>query len=281
MQNVSQTYLSQYANSPIITGLIENFNECVDPSSNIDAFFANVWDINTAVGYGLDVWGRIVGVSRVLQVSTGQWLGFEEAGDPTVETPFGQAPFFNGTAVTGNFALTDDAFRQLILAKAYANISNGSISSINQVLMTLFGASGQCWCTDGQDMTMTYTFEFTLSPVQFSIVSQSGVLPRPAGVLVTVIQLGLVNDGGVVTVQVGTVGYPTSPTGLAAGDLWSNGGVVCVAGTTTPNPTAPPVFLASISVSQLLTLGGANLPLSPSGLIIGQLWNNGGVVSVA
>jgi hypothetical protein len=281
MQNVSQTYLSQFANSPIITGLIENFNECVDPSANIDAFFDLVWNVDTAQGYGLEVWGRIVGVSRVLQISSGEWLGFNEAGDGTVETPFNVAPFFNGTSTTENFALTDDAFRQLILAKAYANISNGSIATINQLLMTLFGDSGECWCTDGQNMTMTYTFGFQLSPVQFAIVAQSGVLPRPAGVLATIIQLGLLSDGGVVTLSAGIPGYPTSPSGLAIGALWNNGGVVCIAGTTTPNPAAPPVFFNNISASQLLALGGANFPLSNPGVGSGQIWNNGGVACVA
>ncbi|KAA1013040.1 DUF2612 domain-containing protein [Paraburkholderia panacisoli] len=281
MQNYEQTILSQFANSPTILSLIESFNDAVDPRANIDAFYENVWNIETASGYGLDVWGRVVGVSRVLQVSSGAWLGFEEAGDGAVDTPFNVAPFYNGTATTGNYALTDDAFRTLILAKAAANITNGSIPSINQILMILFGSSGACWCTDGQNMTMTYTFEFQLSPVQFAIVAQSGVLPRPAGVQVTIIQIGLVNDGGVVTLGAGIVGWPTSPSGLSAGALYSNGGVVCVAGTTTPNPAAPPVYLATTSASVLLALGGANLPISLSGLANGQLWNNGGVLSVA
>lgn len=281
MQNYEQTILSQFANSPTLLSLIESFNDCVDPSANIDAFYDNVWNIDTAAGYGLDVWGRIVGVSRVLQVSTGAWLGFEEANDGSVETPFNQAPFYDGAATTGNYALTDDAFRQLILAKAYANICNGSIPGINQVLMILFGSYGGCWCTDGQNMTMTYTFEFELSPVQYAIVAQSGVLPRPAGVSVTIIQLGMVNDGGVLTLSGTAAGYPTSPVGLSAGALYNNGGVVCVAGTTTPNPSAPPVYLATTSASALLALGGSNLPLSNPGVGSGKLWNNSGVVCVA
>lgn len=275
------TILSQFANSPTILDLIGSFSAAVNPSANIDAFFNSVWNVLTATGYGLDVWGRIVGVDRVLQVSTGQWLGFEEAGDPTVETPFGQAPFFSGGSATSNFALTDDAFRQLILAKAYANISNGSIPSINQILMTLFGASGVCFCTDGQNMTMTYTFEFTLTPVQAAIVSQSGVLPRPAGVEVTIVQVGLFNDGGIVALSAGIIGYPTSPTGLPNGALWSNGGAVCVAGVTTPNPAAPPVFFLNVTPSSLLFITGSNLPLSNPGIGTGQLWNNGGVVSIS
>jgi hypothetical protein len=281
MQNYEQTILSQFANSPAILSLIESFNECVDPRANIDAFYDNVWNIETAVGYGLDVWGRIVGVSRVLQVSSGEWLGFNEANDGTVETPFNVAPFYAGQAATGNYALTDDAYRQLILAKAAANITDGSIPAINAILMALFGEYGDCWCTDGQNMTMTYTFEFQLSPVQYAIVAQSGVLPRPAGVALTIVQIGLVNDGGVVTLGAGIMGWPMSPTGLTNGALYSNGGVICVAGATTPNPAAPPVFLSSTSASGLLALGGANLPLSLSGVSPGQLWNNAGVVCVA
>jgi hypothetical protein len=281
MQNWTDTLLSQFANSPAIVSLIESFNDCVDPRANIDAFYDLVWNLDTAQGFGLDVWGRIVGVSRVLQVSSGAWLGFEEAGDGSVETPFNQAPFYGGSSTTGNYALTDDAFRQLILAKAYANITNGSVPSINQILMTLFGSSGACWCTDGQNMTMTYTFGFQLSPVQYAIVAQSGVIPRPAGVSVTIIQLGMVNDGGVLTLSGSGAGYPTSPSGLSSGALWNNGGVVCVAGTTTPNPAAPPVYLTTTSASALLALGGSNLPLSNPGVGSGILWNNGGVISVA
>lgn len=275
------TILSQFANSPVILSLIGSFSAAVNPGANIDAFYNNVWNVLTAQGYGLDVWGRIVGVTRVLQVSSGAWLGFEEANDGTVETPFNQAPFYNGASTTANYALSDDAFRQLILAKAYANISNGSIPSINQILMALFGSAGECWCTDGQNMTMTYTFEFELSPVQYAIVSQSGVLPRPAGVLVNIIQLGLYSDGGVVALSAGIIGYPTSPTGLSAGALWNNGGVVSVAGTTTPNPSAPPVYFTGVTPSSLLFITGANLPLTNPGIGSGQLWNNGGVVSIA
>jgi hypothetical protein len=281
MQNYERTILSQYANSATLKQLISNFNDYIDPKNDIDSFYQKIWNIDTAIGYGLDVWGRIVGVKRVLQVSAGAWLGFEEAGDGTVETPFNQAPFYAGGSSTANYALTDDAFRSLILAKAFANISDGSIPSINQILMSIFGETGDCWCTDGQDMTMAYTFEFSLSPVQSAIVFQSGVLPRPAGVQFSVVQLKLESDGGVVVLSAGISGYPTSPTGLAPGSIWSNGGVVCVVGPTSPDPSAPPLYLIETSASALLTIGGANLPIANPGVGSNRLWNNGGVVCVA
>lgn len=188
MRNFEQTILSQYANSPTLVQLITNLNTYIDPFANIDAFFNDVWNVATAQGIGLDIWGRIVGVQRVLQVASGVYLGFAEAADATSETPFNQAPFFSGQNTTSNFALTDDAFRTLIYAKALANISDGSIPSINNILMTLFGSQGNCFVTDPGGMAMTYTFDFVLSPVDFAIVSQSGILPKPTGVTLTIVQ---------------------------------------------------------------------------------------------
>jgi len=182
------TVLSQYANSPVLLALIENFADYVDPTVNFDAFYALVFDVNTAAGYGLDVWGRIVGVSRILQLpAPSAYFGFSESTDGH---SFNEAIFYGGGTLTNNFALSDDAYRRLILAKALANICDGSIPAINQILINLFaGAYGNCYATDGGNMTMTYTFGAALSPVDFAIVSQSGVLPRPVGVSATIVQL--------------------------------------------------------------------------------------------
>jgi len=181
------TILSQYANSPVLTQLILNFDSYVDQTLNIDNFFDLIWNIDTAIGYGLDVWGRIIGVTRTLQTIPGKYFGFEEAGSLTVGT-FGQSPFFSGEQATNNFQLPDDSYRTLLFAKALANISDGSIPAINQLLLNLFPNRGNCYCTDGGNMTMTYTFAFFLTPVEVAIVTQSGVLPKPVGVAATFVQ---------------------------------------------------------------------------------------------
>lgn len=179
------TIISQYANSPILTRLITNFAAYIDQTQNFDAFFDNVMNILTAQGHGLDVWGRIVGVTRTISVpNSNQYFGFEEATDAF---GFNQAPFFQGQPLTDNFQLSDSAFRTLILAKGLSNISDGSIKSINQVLLNLFPGRGNCYVVDGNDMTMAYKFEFALSAVELAIVSSSGALPRPTGVSATVI----------------------------------------------------------------------------------------------
>ena len=194
MDNFTDTIMSQFSNSPTITQLITNFNTYIDPEANINAFYNMLWNVNTAVGYGLDVWGRIVGVGRVLQIPTSAYFGMEGPSGAS-GLPFDQAIFYSGQPLTTNYALLDDLYRTLILAKALFNISDGTISSINQILINLFGptgllpVAGNSYCTDGLNMTMTYTFGSALDPVQTAIVYQSGVLPRPTGVAATVVQL--------------------------------------------------------------------------------------------
>lgn len=193
MENFNPTILSQYANSPTIMQLITNMNAYLDPTANINAFYDLLWNVDTAVGYGLDVWGRIVGVGRVLRITGAEYFGFDGPGGPS-GLPFNQGVFYNGQPLTSNYALLDGPYRVLILAKALANISDGTISAINQILINLFSptgllpVSGNSYVTDGEDMTMTYTFSAHLDPVQTAIVFQSGVLPRPCGVSASVVQ---------------------------------------------------------------------------------------------
>src|ERR1019366_6821871 len=90
--NFNNTIISQYANSPSLYQLIENFNSYLDQTENIDNFFNMLFNINTAQGIGLDILGRIVGVSRVLQVISGTAY-FSFAGT-NANGEFGQAPFY-------------------------------------------------------------------------------------------------------------------------------------------------------------------------------------------
>lgn len=180
MFDYTKTLISQYANSPILVSLIQNMADAIDQTVNFDEFYEQVWNIETAAGWGLDVWGRIVGVSRVLHVPTpGTYLGFQQAASAS---PFGFGIWYGLGTTTNNYALTDDAYRRLILAKAALNITDCAIPSINQIIMTLFPGYGNSYVRDDGGMALTYVFGATLSPVDFAIVTQSGVLPRPVGV---------------------------------------------------------------------------------------------------
>lgn len=146
-----QTVISQYANSPTILGLVQKFNAAIDTSTDIDNFFSWIWDVDTAQGFGLDIWGRIVGVNRTI-----------ETDPPTV--------------------LLDSDFRSLILLKALSNISIATSPSINKLLRDWVAAEGRAYVNDLGNMAIKYQFEFFLTPVQVIILTESGIFLRPAGV---------------------------------------------------------------------------------------------------
>jgi hypothetical protein len=177
------TVISQFANSPRIIGLIASFAAAASQQTDIDKFYDDFWNIQTAYGYGLDVWGRIVVVKRTLQVSS-RFFGFDEGNGNGDYDPFNQSPFYAGGSTTSAYNLTDDAYRLLILAKTLANISYGSITGINAILQLLFANRGACYVRDNNDMTMTYVFGFTPTPVELAIILTSNVLPRPTGIAV-------------------------------------------------------------------------------------------------
>jgi len=186
MIDIEKTVISQYGNSPTIVGLVRGMNENIDPRADIDAFFDFIWNVDTARGFGLDIWGRIVGVERNINVPvTLRNFGFNEAG--VSGHPFETYPFYSGDPGTLSQALSDDAYRQLILVKALANISRSNARSLNQLLQNMFIGRGRCYVNDLGGMNMRFVFEFDLTPAEFAMMSQSGVLPRPAGVSATFI----------------------------------------------------------------------------------------------
>ena len=129
----------------------------------------------------------------------------------------GGGAFYSGFGLTSNYALSDEAYRKLIMAKAAQNLTNCSIPAINQILLDLFPNRGNAYVTDGYQggnwfgfqesitampfnqgifydgetlsnvMVMQYVFDFPLSPVEMAIVTNSGVLPQPTGVVASVV----------------------------------------------------------------------------------------------
>lgn len=222
MIQVERTIISQYGTSATISQLVRNMDEYVDPRSDLDAFYNFVWNVDTAQGFGLDIWGRIVNIKRELQLPPeSEYFGFGEATGSG--RPFDEAPFYAGPAATSTYRLSDDAYRTLIYLKALRNISSTNARAVNQLLRNLFnvarptvtleyaplggftlgvsplgytyvageGLADRCYVTDLGGMSLRYTFEFPLTPYEFAIITQSGVLPRPSGVSATIFQSAL------------------------------------------------------------------------------------------
>ena len=191
------TVASQYANSPTILALISSMNSAIDPSVDINKFYADMWDIETATSYGLDCWGRIVQVSRTLTLPpntvTGTFLGFAEAGASA--NAFGWGTFYS-TPSSNNYVLSDTAYRQLIMLKAAANITNCSIPGLNYILKQLFAGQGRAYVSDPGNMQTMLAFEFVLSPIQKAILRQSGIVPNPCGVGYDVMDIDITRTFG-------------------------------------------------------------------------------------
>lgn len=193
MKNPERTIMTQYAASPAITSLINTFNDAVSPEYFTEAFLEKIWNIQTADTYGLDVWGKIVGVSRRLTVNDDfLHLGFGEAmlevHTVTDPQPFGQAPFYSGEVMTETIELSDPVYRKLIMMKAMSNITDCTIPDINRMLVFMFGESGRAYVTSDGPLKMSYVFEFPLSISELAIIQSSGALPSPPGVSVSIVQ---------------------------------------------------------------------------------------------
>jgi hypothetical protein len=177
MKNVNSTIISQYANSPTLLQLIDSMNQYFSADADIDAFYAAVWNVldngATLNSYGLDVWGRIVGLP----------------GGRNLYLPAGISNPGGATFTPGTYVLDNVSFRTLILVKALANITDCTAPSLNHLLTQLFKSRGRCYVKDTGNMTMTFTFEFYLLPFEYAIVTASGAVPYPAGVLVTIEQI--------------------------------------------------------------------------------------------
>ena len=89
--------------------MLYDFRENIKPGVDIDVFYKNIMNIETASGIGLDIWGRILNASRNMFLE-------------------------NGTLIE----LDDTHFRQFLMFKALANICDASMATLNQMAMKLY-----------------------------------------------------------------------------------------------------------------------------------------------
>lgn len=151
---ISIALQSQYSHSERYRQLGLLFNAEIDASPQLDAFFNNILNPETAVGVWLDWWGKRVGVTRNLLI--------------------------DGVDIR----LDDDFFRFLIFYRAVVNVSNGTAETINRLLTKLIGLS--VFVSDYQNMSIRIRIVGEPTSVQIAILKNYGLLNRPAGVLANI-----------------------------------------------------------------------------------------------
>ena len=171
---------SQYAASVRITALLQSAKNHILPDADIAQFYDLMFNVETAQGYGLDVWGTIVGITRTVQDVT-----INEQG---VITP-----------LSTTRTLGDEEYRKLIMVKAASNIMDSSLYSINYILKQLYPdkicyvtpvtnwqtieVGGESFTYNSEPMAISYVFINTeLTPDELGVFYVVGNLNRGAGV---------------------------------------------------------------------------------------------------
>lgn len=175
--NIDQTIMSQYANSPRLMAILRSLWSAIDPDKFTEDYYRLIMNIPTANGMGLDIWGRIVAITRTVSFVNpdGEYFGFEAG-----FYPFNERPFSAPGSGTDTWELTNDAYRELILMKALSNIIYATAPNINAMLRHMFSKPAYCLITG--HMKIRYVFEFDLSPFYRHLVYNTDILPRPCGV---------------------------------------------------------------------------------------------------
>lgn len=134
---------SQYGNSPTIKALARAMYEAINPAEDFQTFYDNIFNLDTATGIGLDIWGRILGIGREINFDSvfplTPLLGYNMGR----LNPFDQGVFytpsnvFDGSMTQAN--LEDSRYRDLLKFKAYVNIGKGILHALNDASFKVFG----------------------------------------------------------------------------------------------------------------------------------------------
>lgn len=171
-----KTIQSQYGASDHLKGIVKAFAEQIDPNTDIDSFYENIFDPSTAKGVGLDIWGRIVGANRYLEVPNNEFFGFFGQ----LLQPMDQAPFFN-KGDTDLYRMSDEVFRKLIFIKAKANISDATLPNIKEMLAALF-ESTEVTAVNAGNMKIRIIFTYYADNYEIALFKRYGIFNVGAGV---------------------------------------------------------------------------------------------------
>lgn len=152
--------------------------------------FIDMWNVDTAEKYSLDVLGRIFGVSRTsVSMTEKEYLTYYEQ---TGGLGWGRGRWYvAGEAFRETILLTDQEFRFLIKARIWKLYQNPSLDYLTDALQDLTG--DDAYIVDNGNMTMKvyYGSAITLDSFIKFAVENLDILPRPVGVMYTYEQAGV------------------------------------------------------------------------------------------
>ena len=152
--------------------------------------FIDMWNVDTAEKYSLDVLGRIFGVSRSsVSMTEKEYLTYYEK---TGGLGWGRGRWYvSGEAFRETILLTDQEFRFLIKARIWKLYQNPSLDYLTDALQALTG--DDAYIVDNGNMTMKVYYGNAVALdgfVKFAIENLD-ILPRPVAVGYTYEQAGV------------------------------------------------------------------------------------------
>lgn len=184
----------QFSNSKRTNQLIDGIVNGL--TINPDEFWETFFNIDTAQRCGLDNWGKIFGLPRIVLISdsTDDIFGFGV--DEDYPLPYENAypqNFDNGSFFdpdidsdsTVPYELNDYQYRQILKFRYRCLTSNFSMISINQILNELLinlNPQYKCYAIQTAQFRIEYRFNFQLDDWIRAMFNNRKILPVPAGV---------------------------------------------------------------------------------------------------
>ena len=181
---------TQYRDSSNLIGYIESL--LYEPNTLEEVFRSLLTErwISTATGFNLDILGSIVGQTReFIDAEIFEYFGFADNPiaqsfgsvlDPGIGGRFIQI----GESTVGIRLLTDDEYRIFIRARILRNITSSTPEDIISQLRFLF-ESPLILIVEGIDASYEISIGRRLSLNEKSIISQTDIIPKTAGVRAT------------------------------------------------------------------------------------------------
>lgn len=179
--HIDATVQSQYAASPHIRALVDAYWEALNPDADIDLIYKNMIDPDTAVGFGLDVWGRIVAIGREYLAADEENIYFGFNPNSSINSrldTFDNAPFFK--KIDGKVRLADPDYRTYIFIKAMINIGDCSLASINRMLKLMF-PNAEIYCLHVDTMVLRLVIRSELAAADKQALLNLPWLPAGVG----------------------------------------------------------------------------------------------------
>ena len=208
--DLSRCILWQYDNAPNIKAILEDFSQFTLQNSTefFQDWHRDVFNLETANTFGLEVWGRILGAPRPF-ATAGNFgldkdgnLRFYNAGTKLWYLVWLAHPQYavslEGIETVSRSGIKDDVYRRYLMTRIMLYYMRGTLPDLQKYFEALFPNSA-VQVVSANDMTVQIIFYNALTDDEFVLLTIDGVIPEIAGVKITHIQIsqnfGFQNEG--------------------------------------------------------------------------------------